>query len=85
MCSKWVKNLKVKKEIVKVVEDMWELLYYPGMEKSFQLLYKMKKPEEKKNNSLYVFKKISLQKCLKQSQKINDPWRNICNLSQKKG
>lgn len=54
MSSKWVKNLKVKKEIVKVVEDMWELLYYPGMEKSFQLLYKMKKPEEKKKLTLCI-------------------------------
>lgn len=59
MSSKWVKNLKVKKEIVKVVEDMWELLYYPGMEKSFQLLYKMKKPEEKKKTHFMYLKNLS--------------------------
>ena len=56
--SKWVKNLKVKYEIIKIVdENTWELFYYLEMEKSFQLLYKMKKPEEKNKTSFHVFKK----------------------------
>ena len=47
--SKWVKNLKVKYEIIKIVdENTWELFYYLEMEKSLQLLCKMKKLEEKK-------------------------------------
>ena len=54
--SKSVKNFKVNYEIIKIVhEDTWELFYYLEMEKSLQLLYKMKKPEEKKT-SFHVFK-----------------------------
>ena len=54
--SKWVKNFKVNYEIIKIVdEDTWELFYYLEMEKSLQLLYKMKKSEEKKT-SFHVFK-----------------------------
>lgn len=49
MIFKWIKDLKVKNEIITVVEEiLWELFYHPEWEKYFQLLFKTQKPEEKK-------------------------------------